>query len=40
LWLELPAPDGNAKLVVSVLPDTRRSQLSSVLAPCLTQSRH
>jgi len=40
LWLELPAPDGNAKLVVTVLPDTRRSQLSSVLAPCLTQSRH
>jgi len=39
LWLELRAPEGDAKLMVTALPDTRRAQLSAMLAPCLTQSR-
>lgn len=39
LWLELRAPEGNARLVVTALPDTRRAQLSAMLGPCLTQSR-
>ena len=39
LWLEVRAPEGDAKLQVTALPDARRAQLSLVLAPCLAQSR-
>jgi len=39
LWLEVRAPEGDAKLQVTALANDRRAQLSLVLAPCLAQSR-
>ena len=39
LWLEVRAPEGNAKLQVTALPDDHRARLSLVLAPCLSRSR-